>query len=257
MSGATTDPRMNSRRPPSRGFELSWSDPRLRALVWQVVIIGGVAGLIWYLVSNTMTNLQVRRIATGFGFLDRVAGIPIGEHSIDYDPAVHSYGRAIWIGVLNTLRVSVVGIILSTILGTLVGIARLSKNWLLSRLAAVYVETIRDIPLLLQLFFWYAVVQGLPAPRASLHPVEGVFLSNRGIKVPLLEWQDAHSWALAAFVLGWIGTASWARMARRRQEASGIRPPVWPAGLALMIAFPLAVWASRRAPISRTPTAAG
>ena len=250
MSGATTDPRMNSRRPPSRGFELSWSDPRLRALVWQVVIIGGVAGLIWYLVSNTMTNLQVRRIATGFGFLDRVAGIPIGEHSIDYDPAVHSYGRAIWIGVLNTLRVSVVGIILSTILGTLVGIARLSKNWLLSRLAAVYVETIRDIPLLLQLFFWYAVVQGLPAPRASLHPVEGVFLSNRGIKVPLLEWQDAHSWALAAFVLGWIGTASWARMATRKQEATGIRPRVWPAGLALMIGFPVLVWAALGAPFT-------
>ena len=251
MSGATADPRLNSaRRAPSRGMELSWSDPRLRAIVWQVVIIGGIAGLFWYLISNTMTNLQVRRIATGFGFMDRVAGIPIGEHMIDYDPAIHSYGRAMWIGVLNTLKVSVVGIVLSTILGTMVGIARLSKNWLLSRLAAVYVETIRDIPLLLQLFFWYAVAQGLPAPKQALHPVEGVFLSNRGIKVPVLEWQDAHSWALAAFVLGWIGTASWARMAKRQQAATGIRPRVWPAGLALMVAFPVLVWAALGAPFT-------
>ena len=187
MSGATTDPRMNpARRPPSRGLELSWSDPRLRAVVWQVIIVGGIAALIWYLVSNTMNNLQVRRIATGFGFLDRVAGIPIGEHSIEYDPAIHSYGRAIWIGVLNTMKVSVVGIVLATILGTLIGIARLSKNWLVSRLAAVYVETIRDIPLLLQLFFWYALAQGLPAPRQSLHPVEGAVL-------PLVPTEDLQA----------------------------------------------------------------
>ncbi len=250
MSGATTDPRLTSRPAPQRRIGFSWSDPRLRALIWQVAIIGGIAAIIWYLVANTMRNLEVRRIATGFGFLDNLAGIPIGEHMIDYDPAVHSYGRAIWVGVLNTLKVSVVGIILSTLLGTLIGIARLSKNWLLARLAAIYVETIRDIPVLLQLFFWYAIVQSLPAPRQALRPIEGVILSNRGIKLPLLEWQPAHSWALAAFVLGWIGTASWARMARRRQEASGIRPPVWPAGLALMIAFPLAVWASLGAPFA-------
>ncbi len=248
MSGATTDPRMTSRAAPKRGIELSWSDPRLRAIFWQIVIIGGIAGIIWYLVFNTMRNLEVRRIATGFGFLDNLAGIPIGEHLIDYDPAVHTYARAIWVGVLNTMKVSVVGIVLSTILGTLIGIARLSKNWLLARLAAIYVETIRDIPVLLQLFFWYAIVQALPAPRQALRPIEGVILSNRGIKLPLLEWQPAHSWALAAFVLGWIGTASWARMARRRQEATGIRPAVWPAGLALMLGFPLLVWAALGAP---------
>ena len=248
MSGATTDPRMNSRRPPSRGLSLSWSDPRLRSIVWQVLIVGGIAAIIWYLVANTARNLEVRRIATGFGFLDRVAGIPIGEHMIDYDPAIHSYGRAMWIGVLNTMKVSVVAIILASIIGTLVGIARLSKNWLLARLAAIYVETIRDIPLLLQLFFWYALVQGLPAPRQAFKPITGVFLSNRGFKVPMLEWETAHWWALAAFIAGWIGTAAWARVARKRQEATGIRPKVWPAGLALMVAFPVIVWAALGAP---------
>jgi len=248
MSGATADPRMNSRKPPSRGLSLSWSDPRFRSIVWQVLIVGGVAAIIWYLVANTARNLEVRRIATGFAFFDRVAGIPIGEHMIDYDPAIHSYGRAMWIGVLNTMKVSVVAIVLASIIGTLVGIARLSKNWLLARLAAIYVETIRDIPLLLQLFFWYTLVQGLPAPRQAFKPVAGVFLSNRGIKVPMLEWETAHWWAFAAFIVGWIGTAAWARVARKRQEATGIRPKVWPAGLALMIAFPVVVWAALGAP---------
>ncbi len=251
MSGATLDPRLHgARSAPKRGISLSWSDPRLRNIVWQVLIVGGVVGVIWYLVSNTAHNLEQRRIATGFGFLDRVAGIPIGEHMIDYDPAINTYGRALWIGVLNTLKVSVVGIVLSTILGTLVGIARLSKNWLLSRLAAVYVETLRDIPLLLQLFFWYAIVQALPAPRQALHPVAGVFLSNRGIKVPLLNWETAHWWALGAFVLGWIGTILAKRRAARVQEATGIRPKVWPWGLGLMVAFPLLVWAALGAPFT-------
>jgi general L-amino acid transport system permease protein len=251
MSGATLDPRLHAaRRPPKRGIPLSWSDPRLRNIVWQVLIVGCVAGIIWYLVSNTARNLELRRIATGFGFLDRVAGIPIGEHMIAYDPAINTYGRAMWIGVLNTLKVSVVGIILSTILGTLVGIARLSKNWLLSRLAACYVEGLRDIPLLLQLFFWYAIVQALPAARQSLHPLPGVFLSNRGIKVPLLNWEAAHWAALGAVVLGWIGTWLATSRARRVQEETGNRPAVWPWGLGLMVAFPLLAWAALGAPFT-------
>jgi general L-amino acid transport system permease protein len=251
MSGATLDPRLHaSRQAPKRGLSLSWSDPRLRNVVWQVLIVGSIAGIIWYLVSNTAHNLEQRRIATGFGFLDRVAGIPIGEHMIDYDPAINTYGRAMWIGVLNTLKVSVVGIILSTILGTLVGIARLSKNWLLSRIAAVYVETLRDVPLLLQLFFWYAIVQALPGPRQALNPVAGVFLSNRGIKVPLLNWETAHWWALAAFALGWVGVVLAKRRATRVQEATGIRPPVWPWVLGLMVALPVLVWAALGAPFT-------
>jgi general L-amino acid transport system permease protein len=251
MSSSAADPRlMSGRKPPSRGIEFSWSDPRLRNIVWQVLIIGGLGLIVWYLVSNTVANLAARRIATGFAFLGRVAGIPIGEHLIDYDPAVHTYGRALVIGVLNTLKVSLVGIVLSTILGTLVGIARLSKNWLLSRLSAVYVETLRDIPVLLQLLFWYVLVQTLPAPRQAFRPVAGVFLSNRGIKLPALEWQAAHWWALAAFALGWAGTVAWSRVARRRQEQTGIRPRVWPVGIALMLGLPLLIWFALGAPFT-------
>ncbi|MCW3473490.1 amino acid ABC transporter permease [Limobrevibacterium gyesilva] len=249
MSGSTTDPRqIGARRPPSKGMTLSWSDPRLRSIVWQVVIIGAVGMIGWYLVSNTSQNLAARRIATGFDFLGRVAGIPIGESLIPYDPAIHTYGRAMWIGVLNTLKVAVVGIVLATFLGTVIGVARLSKNWLLAKLTATYVEVVRDIPLLLQLLFWYVLLQNLPAPRQAFNPATGVFLSNRGIKVPLLEWDPAYWWMLAAFVLGWIGTIAWSRAAHRRQEATGIRPRVWPVGLGLMIAFPLLVWAALGSP---------
>ena len=249
MSGATADPRLiQPRNAPRKPIRLSWSDPRLRAIVWQVLILGLVAAVIWYLAFNTSTNLAARHIATGFAFLGRIAGIPIGEHIIDYDPAINTYGRALLVGVLNTLKVWIIGIIGCTILGTLVGVARLSNNWLLARLMAVYIEINRNIPLLLQLLFWYVILQGLPSAKQALNPVPGVFISNRGIKVPLLDIEPAHWWALAAFVLGWIGTAAWARVARKRQDATGVRPKIWPVGLAMMVGLPVLVWAVLGAP---------
>ena len=251
MSGAVIDPRLASGRaaPPKR-FQFSWSDPRFRNLVWQVIIIGAVVAIVWYLVSNTNTNLENRHVTTGFGFLGRVASIPIGEYLIPYDPASSTYGRALLIGLLNTLRVAIVGVVLATVLGTLIGVARLSRNWLLAKLSAIYVEVIRDIPVLLQLLFWYATLQSLPAPRQSFHPVTGVFLSNRGVKFPLLDWADQDWWVLLAFVAGIAGTVIWSRVATRRQEATGVRPPVWPVGLGLLIVLPLVVWALLGAPFT-------
>ena len=249
MSGAAIDPRLlPARQAPRKALSLSWSDPRFRNLVWQVAILGGVAAIVWYLVQNTTRNLEARRIATGFAFLSRTAGIPIGEHLIDYDPAINTYGRAILIGILNTLKVAVVGVVLATLWGTLLGVARLSKNWLISRLAAVYVEVVRDIPLLLQLLFWYGVLQTLPGPRQAFHPIPGVFLSNRGIKVPAVEWEQPFWWALAALIVGAVGTVAWSRSATRKQEATGVRPAVWPVALALLVGFPVAVWAALGAP---------
>ena len=249
MSVTTADPRIaGARKAPKRRMRVSWSDPTFRSLVWQVVIIGIVVGIIWYLVDNTNKNLAARRIATGFGFLDRVAGIPIGESLISYNPATDTYGRALWIGVLNTLKVAGIGIVLATILGTAIGIGRLSSNWLMAKLTGFYVEVIRDIPLLLQLLFWYTMLQGLPAPRQSWRIGDAVFLSNRGIKVPYLIWEDAHTWALVAFVGGAVGTFLWSRRAKARQEATGIRPAVWPVALGLLVALPLAVWTALGAP---------
>lgn len=154
MSQTTVDPRLlNARAAPRKGTRLSWSDPSFRAIVWQIVILGIVAAIVWFLISNTNRNLEARRIATGFGFLSRIAGIPIGKSLIPYDPATNTYGYALIVGILNTLKVAVLGIVLATILGTVIGIGRLSKNWLIARLTAIYVEVLRDIPVLLQLLF--------------------------------------------------------------------------------------------------------
>lgn len=251
MSTTTHDPRLQGMRAaPTRRITLSWSDPKLRALVWQVVIIGAIGAVIWYLVSNTATNLAQRRIATGFAFMGRVAGIPIGEHIPPYDPAVNTYARAFAIGVLNTLEVTLIGVVLTTILGTTVGICSLSANWLLSRICRVYVECMRDVPLLLHLLFWYSVMLSLPVLRDAVQLLPGVFVSNSGFRVPLLVWEPAHSWALAAFLLGWIATILASRQATKTQNATGIRPAVWPWAVGTMVVLPVVIWAALGAPFT-------
>ncbi len=251
MSGAVVDPRLSPMRAaPRKALSLSWSDPRFRNIVWQALILGVVVAAVWYLVRNVNRNMAARHIASGFAFLGHTAGIPIGESLISYDPSVDTYGRALLIGVLNTLKVAVVGVVLATVLGTVIGVARLSKNWLIARLAAVYVEVIRDIPVLLQLLFWYLVLQGLPAPRNAAHPLPGVFLSNRGIKIPVVEWAGPFWWALGAFALGVIGTVAWSRTATRQQEATGVRPRVWPVAVGLLAGFPVLVWGALGAPFA-------
>ncbi len=246
MSDSTVDPRL-LRAPPRRRLRLSWSDERVRGIVWQMLVVGIIGGIVWWLWSNTVHNLEVRRIATGFGFLDREAGLPIGESLIEYSPT-DTYFRALMVGLLNTLKVAVVGVVLATVLGTIIGIARLSRNWLLSKIAGVYIEVIRDLPLLLQLLFWYAILQGLPGPRQALNPVDGVFLSNRGLKLPWIEWQAAHGWALLACVAGIVATLLWRRVARARQMQDGQPRRVWPVAVALILGLPLAVWAGMGAP---------
>jgi general L-amino acid transport system permease protein len=249
MSQATADPRMvSARSAPKRRMRLSWADPVFRSIVWQIVIVGIVVVIGWYLAHNTNENLAARHIATGFAYLGRVAGIPIGESMIPYNPAVDTYGTALLIGVLNTLNVAVIGVVLATILGTLIGIGRLSKNWLVAKLTAFYVETLRDIPLLLQLLFWYTVLQGMPGPKQAWHLGDAAFLSNRGLKLPRLEWQSAHTWAVLAFAAGLIVTLLWNRRATKQQAATGIRPALWPVALAALVIFPAAVWGALGAP---------
>ncbi len=251
MSGAAIDPRLSpSRKAPRKAFRLSWSDPRFRNLVWQVVIVGAVGALVWYLASNTSRNLEQRRIATGFGYLFRTAGIPIGESLLPYSPSVSTYGTALLIGVLNTLRVAVVGVVLATILGTLIGIARLSKNWLLAKLAAIYVEVIRDVPVLLQLFFWYTLLQTLPGPRQALNPVHGIFLSNRGLRLPFIDWNDSYWWVLLAFAAGIACTVVINKRAAVQQASTGVRPLTWPAVLGSLAGLPLLAWLATGAALS-------
>ena len=144
-------------------------------------------GLAWFLISNTLANLELRRIASGFGFLGREAGFEIGESFFLRYGAADSYLRALVVGLANTLAVSAIGIVLATGLGTVVGLGRLSGNRLLRGLCTAYVEFVRNVPLLVQLFFWYAVItETLPIAREALEPLPGVFLSNRGIFFPTL-----------------------------------------------------------------------
>lgn len=233
----------------SSGFRWSWHDPKFRAIVYQVLILALVALGVWYLVSNTLTNLANRNISTGFGFIDREAGFAIGESVIAYNPA-DSYGRAIMVGLLNTLRVAALGIVLATLLGTLIGIARLSRNWLVSRVASVYIEVMRNIPLLLQLFFWYAIItEIMPGPRQALNPVAGVFISNRGIKLPSLQGQalDWMLWGLGLAILLIILLAHWAR---KRQEATGYIFPLIRVSFAALIVLPVVAWLLSGAPFT-------
>lgn len=219
----------------------AWNDPKVRAIIYQILVVGLVALGVWYLVSNTLHNLSVRNIATGFGFLDREAGFAIGETPIEYTPA-DSYSRALTVGLLNTLRAAAIGIVLATILGTIIGIARLSSNWLVAKIASVYVEVMRNVPLLLQLFFWYAIIaENLPGPRQALNPVPGVFLSNRGLKLPALEG-DGLTWLAGGFVFAVLTILVLANWSRRRQERTGQLFPVWRVGIGLIVVCPLLAW---------------
>jgi len=218
-----------------------------------------VAAAAAYLVSNTVANLESRKIASGFGFLAREAGFAIGETTFIVYGAADSYLRALGVGLANTFRVALLGVALATVVGTVIGLARLSSNWLVSRLATLYVEVLRNVPLLVQLFFWYAIIsENLPGPRAALDPLPGVFLSNRGIAVPTLLTEAAHAWVLGAFVLG-LGLA-WrvAVWARRRQARTGAQFHAFWVGLGIALGLPLLVFLGAGAPMRlEVPAIAG
>lgn len=220
---------------------LNWNDPGVRSIVYQVIALCAVGGVVWFLVHNTLHNLSVRNIASGFGFLSREAGFAIGESLIEYGPA-NDYQRALTVGLLNTLRVAVVGIIFATLLGTLIGIARLSKNWLIKKIASIYVEVMRNIPLLLQLFFWYAIIsETMPGPRQALKPLPGVFISNRGVKLPWLQG-DGLSWLLWGVLLAVVLIIGLTRWSHKRQEKTGRIFPLWRVSTGLLLVVPAVVW---------------
>ncbi|MHC2336412.1 amino acid ABC transporter permease [Bradyrhizobium sp. USDA 4454] len=228
------------KRPPARNWRLSLSDPRVAGLFWQVLVVGIAVAIVAFLWSNALHNLSARRISTGFAFLGREAGMPIADSWIDYTPK-DTYLRAFIVGVVNTLRVAVIGIVLATVIGTLVGIARLSSNWLLARLAAVYVEVLRDLPLLLQLLFWYVLMQGLPAARQAFKPVEGVYLSNRGLILPSVPLHEANWWTILALIAGLVVFTFVRRGLIARQMRDGRARPAWPYALGLVVAWPALV----------------
>lgn len=222
------------------------SNAIVRRIGWQAIALLAVVGLLSWFTGNAARNLAERNIASGFGFLYREAGLPIAEHLISYIPQ-DTYLRALIVGTLNTLWIAFCGIVLATTLGAAIGVSRLSKNWLLAKAASWYVESARNLPLLLQLFFWYAVLQTLPTVREALNPVSGVYLSNRGLSVPTLIWQHGHTWGAVAFVVGLVITLIYAKNAIGKRLEDGKHRAIWPVVVGLLIFVPMLVASAKGA----------
>ena len=227
-----------------------WRDSAVRGVFYQVLFVAVVVAVGWFLVHNTLVNLGRQNIATGFGFLGREASFAIGESLIAYAPS-DTYARAFLVGLVNTLYVAILGIVLTTILGTVIGIARLSRNWLIAKLSLVYVETFRNIPLPLQLLFWWTFLrEGAPSPRQAWRPLPGVFVSDRGVEFPMPQSNPSHLWIFLAFVLGLAAAIAVSRWARRRQMATGAQFPSGWVGIGLIVGLPLLVFLAAGAPLA-------
>lgn len=226
--------------PPKKSFLY---DPKVRGLFYQALLVIAVVYLFYMAATNAADNLRRAKIASGFGFLDNTAGFDISQTLIQYSAAGSTYGQAFVVGLLNTLIVSAIGIVFATILGFTIGIARLSKNWMVAKVAMVYVEILRNIPLLVQLLFWYIAVLGpLPQPRNSIEMGAGFFLNSRGLFMPrpIYAWDV---WAIGtAFVIGAVGAFAYRRWAKKRQAQTGQQSPIGLVTLALVVGLPVLTW---------------
>jgi len=227
-----------------------YNDPRVRSIFYQLALCAGVGFLVYGAATNAIENLARAHIASGFGFWKETAGFDISQTLIAYSPQVSTYGRAFWVGLLNTLLVAGLGIVFATILGFVIGISRLSRNWLLAKFAGGYVETIRNLPLLLQLLFWYnAVLKTLPEIRDSIVTPGGIFLNNRGLFLPQPIFEAGFGAVEIALVGAIAGAIAFYVWARKRQEQTGRQAPVLKVALALVIGLPLAVFIFVGAPL--------
>ena len=218
-----------------------WNDPRYRAWFFQVLAILLVGGFFATIAVNTIDNLRALNVASGFGFLQHTAGFGISQTLIEYSEA-STYGRAFFVALLNTLLVAGIGIVFATVLGFLVGIARLSSNWLVAKLATVYIETFRNIPLLLQILFWYtAVLSNLPAPRDSMQ-FGGMLLNKRGLYAPAPTGEPGFEYVMLAFAVALLGIIILRRLSERKRMNTGIGLPVLFPGLGLVFGVPLLVF---------------
>ncbi len=224
-------------------------DREVQAVIWQVVVLALVVVVAVVLYRNTMHNLATRNIKTGFDFLGREAGFEIGEVLVQYS-AASSYAHALLVGFLNTLKVAVLGIVLASLLGIVIGIGSLSSNWLVAKLTAGYIHFLRNVPVLLQIVLWYTILiseRFLPGPRQA-EPVLGILATQRGIYFPVPQAHAGWTAAFVAFVLAVIAVVTMARCNARRREASGSAPSLLLPGIALVAGVPLLAWALNGAP---------
>ena len=219
--------------------DFSFGNPAVRAWLYQFVAIIAVVAVVGYLIHNTIINLANRGITSGFGFLERSAGFGIVQHLIDYTEG-DTYARVFMVGLTNTLLVSALCIVFASLLGFAVGLARLSDNWLLRKLSAIYIETFRNIPPLLQIFFWYfAVLRNLPGPRQALNAFDLAFVSNRGLYIPWPQYAPGTLPFLVALASGIIASLALFRFNRKHQLKIGQLRRTWPAAAGLIVLLPL------------------
>jgi general L-amino acid transport system permease protein len=239
---------MTTMRAPPKTRRWTWRSQEFRGVVYQVLALLLLAAALAYLMHNTLANMRARGIQSGFDFFGQPAGFAIGESLVPFDSS-DSYAKAYAVGLSNTLRVALVGIVGATILGTLVGIGRLSRNMLVRGLCGAYVETTRNIPLLLQLFMWYFMLtEALPAIEDALRPLPGVFFSKNGLQYPVPEWAPGHWGTVIGAAAGVLAAWGFARWARRRFEATGHPLPVVLPGLVLLVAGAALGWLAGGSP---------
>jgi general L-amino acid transport system permease protein len=233
---------------PPKSRSWSWRSKAFRGVLYQVIVLALIVAAGAYLFSNTLENMRLRGIKSGFDFITQPAGFAIGESVVPFDSA-ESYGKAFMVGLSNTFRVAIVGIVLATIIGTLVGVGRLSHNLLVRSLSGAYVDLLRNVPLLLQLFIWYFVLtEMLPPIEEALQPLPGVFFSKNGLQFPHPEWAPGHWATLAGFVVGLVGVWGWARWVRARHDATGRAPMFALPALVIVVLATLAGWLIGGAP---------
>ncbi|MBA3496913.1 MAG: ABC transporter permease subunit [Ramlibacter sp.] len=237
---------MATRSPPSKS-PWSWRSRAFRGLVYQLVAFAVIALVIWFLASNTLHNMRVRGIQSGFDFLSQSAGFSIGESLFAFDSA-ESYWRAFLVGIVNTLRVAVAGIFLATVLGTLVGVGRFSRNALVRGLCAAYVECFRNVPVLLHLLMWYLVLTEMLPSIQDAWKFGPFFLSKGGVNFPVPIWQAGQAWAAGGVVAGVVLAWLYRRWALKRFEATGIAASMFWAPVAIVIAAGLLGWLAGGAP---------
>jgi general L-amino acid transport system permease protein len=237
---------MSTPPPPKRQW--SWRSQAFRGLIYQTVAIVGLALALAYLMSNTFANMRARGIQSGFDFFLQPAGFGIGESLFEFDSS-QNYLVAYLVGLSNTLRVALVGLVLATVLGTLIAVGRLSKNTLVKALCSSFVELTRNIPLLLQLFMWYfAMTELLPPIESPLKPLAGVFFSKNGLQYPMPHWEPGHWGTLAGLCVGVLAWKLWSSKVQQQFEATGVLKPSFLPGLGLFFLCGLIGWLAGGAP---------
>lgn len=234
---------------PNQSKTAIWNDPTFRSIAFQVLAVLIIGWFFYFIFDNTLTNRAKSGVTTGFAFLNSTSGFGILMTLIDYDET-HTYLDTFFVGLLNTLLVSALGIAAATVVGFVMGIARLSQNWLIAKIATVYVETLRNIPLLLQIFFWYSLLRTLPGPKQSYVPWDNVYLNARGFYLPGPIPESGFGLVMAAFVIAVIASVVIVRWAHKRQDQTGQPFPSILTSIGLIVGLPLLAFVGAGMPLS-------